>query len=92
MTSAETAPELGGAVRALRRLRNPARRAAAATALLDQLKALELEVSALRDDAIRSLREAGESYGSIAAASGLTRSRVVQLLQRVEESADPAAP
>jgi hypothetical protein len=69
---------------ALRRLRSPGRRAAAATALLEQLAEVEREVSAVRDDAVRRLREGGESYGSIAAASGLTRSRVVQLLQRAE--------
>lgn len=37
-------------------------------------------VQAVRD--LRRLREEGESYGDIAQACGLTRSRVVQLLQR----------
>ena len=85
--------DIGGQLLVLRRLRSPARRAAAATALLEQLAEIEREVSAVRDEAVRRLREEGESYGSIAAASGLTRSRVVQLLQRVgNASADPAAP
>lgn len=81
------------ALRQLRRMRAPSRRAAAATALLEQLTQLEREVSAVRDDAVRRLREQGESYGAIAARSGLTRSRVVQLLARGQEggSADPAA-
>lgn len=81
------------ALRQLRRLRSPARRAAAATVLLEQLTRLEGEVSAIRDDAIRRLREQGESYGTIATCSGLTRSRVVQLLTRSAEpvSRDPAA-
>lgn len=81
------------ALLALRRLRDPGRRVAAATALLEQLAELEREVSAVRDEAVRRLREDGESYGSIAAVSGLTRSRVVQLVQRSQSgSADPALP
>lgn len=85
--------ELERQLLALRRLRSPGRRAASATALLEQLAEVEREVSAIRDDAIRRLRAQGESYGSIAAASGLTRSRVVQLLRRVENgSPDPAVP
>ena len=86
-------------LRQLRRLRSPARRAAAATLLLEQIAQLEREVSAIRDEAVRQLREQGESYGGIAARSGLTRSRVVQLLSRsspqppstAEPSLDPAA-
>lgn len=93
MTSAAHVEELQQRLQALHRLRDPGRRAAAATALLEQLAEVEREVSAVRDDAVRRLRERGESYGSIAAVSGLTRSRVVQLLQRVENgSADPALP
>lgn len=84
MSSTKRAAAVARDVAALRRLRHPGRRAAAATMLLEQLGELELEVSAVRDDAIRRLRESGESYGSIAAASGLARSRVVQLLQRAE--------
>ena len=91
------------ALRQLRRLRSPARRAAAATLLLDQISQLEREVSGIRDDAVRRLREQGESYGGIATSSGLTRTRVVQLLTRsssrstqtepalAEPSQDPAA-
>lgn len=77
----------------LRRLRDPGRRAAAATALLEQLARLERDISAVRDDAVKRLRDQGESYGSIAASSGLTRSRVVQLLARGQEpcSDDPPA-
>lgn len=82
------------ALRRLRRLRNPARRAAAATCLLESLARLEREVSAIRDDAVRALRDSGGSYGEIAARSGLTRSRVVQLVQRGQAPAslDPPAP
>lgn len=82
------------ALRRLRRLRNPARRAAAATCLLEQLAGLEREVSLIRDEAVRALRDQGESYGGIAARSGLTRSRVVQLVQRGKPttSLDPAPP
>lgn len=72
------------ALRELRRMRSPARRVAAATVLLDRLALLEREVSALRDASVRTLREEGESYGAIAQLSGLTRSRVVQLLQRTQ--------
>lgn len=91
MGIAARAAELGMGVAALQRLRDPARRAAAATTLLEQLTELEREISAVRDDAVRRLRESGASYGTIATASGLTRSRVVQLLQRTElSSADPA--
>lgn len=75
------------AVRAVRRMRNPARRAAAATVLLDRLSLIEREVSALRDSSVRRLRDDGESYGAIARVSGLTRSRVVQLLQRTQPPA-----
>lgn len=93
MTHATQAVDVQRALAALRRLRDPARRAAAATALLEQLAALEREVSAVRDDALSRLRESGQSYGSIATASGLTRSRVVQLLQRANgDSADPPPP
>ena len=67
---------------ALRRMRNPQRRAAAATVLLDRLASVEQQVSALRDDAVRRLREDGHSYAVIAASAGLTRGRVVQLLRR----------
>ena len=90
----EAAPaDVVQALRRLRRLRDPGRRAAAATALLEQLAQVERDVSALRDDAIRRLRESGESYGGIASRSGLTRTRVVQLLTRCEDarSDDPAA-
>lgn len=89
-----SAPDVDEALRRLRRLRDPGRRAAAATALLEQLGQLEREVSAIRDDAVRRLRESGESYGGIASRSGLTRTRVVQLLQRGQDvpSGDPAAP
>ena len=82
------------ALRRLRRLRNPARRAAAATCLLEQLARLEREVSLIRDEAVRALRDQGESYGGIAARSGLTRSRVVQLVQRGQpaSSLDPRLP
>lgn len=85
-------PDVSAALTELRRLRSPARRAAAATTLLEQLTELEREVSAIRDGAVRRLREQGESYGGIASRSGLTRSRVVQLLQRnaVPGSGDPA--
>lgn len=93
MTTAERIADLGRDLSALYRLRHPARRAAAATALLEHLAELEREVSAVRDDALCRLRETGASYGSIAAASGLTRSRVVQLLQRrALDSADPSLP
>lgn len=93
MSSQPGDPDLRAQLRALRRLRDPRRRAAAATALLEQLSELERQVSAIRDDAVRRLRQAGGSYGSIATVSGLTRSRVVQLLQRVDgESPDPALP
>jgi DNA invertase Pin-like site-specific DNA recombinase len=86
--------DVTAALSQLRRLRNPARRAAAATRLLEQLAELEREISAIRDDAVRRLREQGESYGGIASRSGLTRSRVAQLLNRkpVESSGDPALP
>lgn len=81
------------ALRRLRRLRDPGRRAAAATALLERLSQVELEVSTIRDDAVRRLRDSGESYGGIATRSGLTRSRVVQLLHRGKDggSDDPSA-
>ena len=93
MTTSARAGQLEAALLDLHRLGDPGRRAAAATALLEQLAQLEREVSELRDEAVRRLREAGESYGSIAAVSGLTRSRVVQLLQRSEtSSAEPALP
>lgn len=82
MLPAADSDDVLAALRQLRRLRNPARRAAAATCLLDQLARLEREVSGIRDEAVRALREQGESYGGIAARSGLTRSRVVQLVQR----------
>lgn len=93
MDSAAARVDVAEALRRLRRLRNPGRRAAEATRLLTQLAQLEREVSALRDDAVRRLRESGESYGGIATRSGLTRSRVAQLLARVEDDAseDPAA-
>lgn len=84
---------LSVALLGLRRLQDPGRRAAAATALLEQLSDIEREVSAVRDDAVRRLREDGASYGRIAAVSGLTRSRVVQLLQRSGSgSTDPTPP
>lgn len=93
MSSVERAADVARGLAALRRLRHPARRAAAVTVLLEQLGELEREVSAVRDDAICRLRASGESYGSIASTCGLTRSRVVQLLQRVEGSSpDPSVP
>ena len=84
MPPAEPPRELGQAIRQLRRLRHPGRQAAAATRLLDQLLLLQREVSALRDAAVRRMRDDGASYGDIALASGLTRSRIVQLLQRTQ--------
>ena len=93
MDDAAAPADVAEALRRLRRLRNAGRRAAEATRLLERLAQLEREVSAIRDDAVRRLRESGESYGGIAARSGLTRSRVVQLLARAEDDAseDPAA-
>ena len=77
--------DVSSALLALRRMRNPTRRVAAATDLLERLAALEREVSRIRDDALCRLREDGESYGAIASASGLTRSRIVQLLRRTDQ-------
>ena len=94
MSPSAASDDVVDALRRLRRLRNPARRAAAATRLLEQLAGLEREVSLIRDEAVRALREQGESYGEIAARSGLTRSRVVQLVQRGRPAAslDPPPP
>lgn len=94
MSDARPGPELHDALLALRRMRDPRRRVAAATTLLEQLGEVEREVSALRDDAIRRLRAEGHSYGGIASVSGLTRSRIAQLLHRgrPDASPDPAAP
>lgn len=69
----------------LARLRNPQRQAALATVLLLQIAVLEQQVSAIRDAAVRRMREQGDSYGAIAAATGITRSRVVQILQRTTQ-------
>lgn len=93
MDEAAAPADVVEALRRLRRLRDPGRRAAAATALLEQLAEVERDVSAIRDVAVRRLRDAGESYGGIASRSGLTRTRVVQLLSRSQEdrSDDPAA-
>ena len=79
------ATDVGAALLALRRMRNPARRAAAATELLERLAELERQVSRIRDEALCRLREDGESYGAIATTSGLTRSRIVQLLRRTDQ-------
>ena len=97
MTDLRDLGELDRRVEALRRLESPEQRAATATALLERLADVEREVSAIRDAAVRHLRAGGQSYGSIAAAVGLTRSRVVQLVQRTDGladglSGDPAAP
>lgn len=94
MSPSAASDDVVDALRRLRRLRNPARRAAAATRLLEQLAGLEREVSLIRDEAVRALREQGESYGEIAVRSGLTRSRVVQLVQRGRPAAslDPPPP
>lgn len=83
--------DMGAALARLRGLTDPAERAAAATALLEQLAGVERDVSGIRDEAVRVLRAGGASYGRIAASSGLTRSRVVQLLQRGEDDGDAAA-
>lgn len=87
-------PDLDASVRALLRLRSPARQAATATALLEHLAQLERQVSSIRDEALRRLRDEGASYGSLASLSGVTRARVAQLLRRTDDadSADPAAP
>lgn len=85
MAGQARATDLPAALLALRRMRNPSRRVAAATDLLERLTGLEREVSRIRDEAICRLREDGESYGAIAAASGLTRSRIVQLLHRADQ-------
>jgi len=67
---------------ALTRTRDPKRRLLLATQLLDLLGSVEKAVSAMRDDAVASLRAAGASYAEIADLAGVNRSRVAQLAQR----------
>ena len=74
--------KVGDGYAALTRTRDPKRRLLLATQLLDQLGALEQAVSAMRDDAVSVLREAGASYAEIAELAGVNRSRVAQLAQR----------
>lgn len=76
----DTAPPIDP--QALRAEPDPAKRAALATQALTALALLESEVSAVRDSALRELRQTGASYAQIADLAGLTRGRVAQVLRR----------
>lgn len=67
---------------ALRAEPDPATRAALATRALTAVTVLASDVSAIRDSALRELRETGASYAQIADVAGLTRGRVAQVLRR----------
>jgi len=80
--SSRAVAKVGDGYAALKRTRDPKRRLQLATQLLDQLGVMEKTVSAMRDDAISSLRAAGASYAELAELAGVNRSRVAQLAQR----------
>jgi hypothetical protein len=80
--SARTVAKVAETYSALRRARDPRRRLALATQLLDLLGALERVVSGVRDDAVSALRSDGASHAEIAQLAGVNRSRAAQLAQR----------
>lgn len=67
-----------------------ARRLAVITGLLAQFGEHELTLTRLRDEAVRTLRNAGHSYATIGELAGISRARVGQLLSRSAESEDAA--
>ncbi|HVA60082.1 MAG TPA: hypothetical protein VNG13_06045 [Mycobacteriales bacterium] len=79
---------LGRRLETLRAIRDPATKLAAATRLLDELRADERAVAAIRDAAILALASEGHSYAQIAQATRLTRGRIAQLVQRLRPPGD----
>ena len=85
--SSDGGAEVETLLRELSRTRDPWRRVALSTELVELLRVLEESVSEARDAAIAQLRDRGASYGEIAAVANLTRARVAQLLSRVRAGA-----
>lgn len=80
--SARTVEKLHERLLLLNRLRDPERVGALATEVIDLLRALEDDVSAMRDTAVRALHDQGGSMNDIARRIGVTRGRVFQIIQR----------
>lgn len=68
-------------VRALGAVVDPERRLTMATVVLAELRALQDEVVATRDAAMRALITAGYSYQQVADIAGLSRGRVAQVVR-----------
>lgn len=86
--SGRIATDLAAKYATLRRTRDPRRRLALATEVLDALTELQRSVSSMRDDAVFTMRSAGASHAEIAAAAGVNRSRAAQLAQRTNVRRD----
>ncbi len=71
-------------VERLRAIRDPWERVGVATALLTAVQEEARAVALLRDETITQLRLAGNSYGDIAKATGLTRARIAQIVREGE--------
>lgn len=76
----------------LARAEDPARVASLSTELLERLRQLQQEVSALRDSAVVTLHDGGSSLHEIARGAGLTRGRVFQIVQRGRSDSTVSGP
>ena len=65
--------------------------AALSTELLESLRAVQQQVSRLRDEAVLELHSQGRTLHEIARAAGLTRGRVFQIVQRGREPGTTAS-